>query len=84
MSTDPVGHESCLGRAPTEDADRAQEPSPFAHAMTLSRPDTPVIAKTARLAVTMIPGGVSARDSPNVPSADGRQQPKSSKILLYT
>ena len=41
------------------DADRAQEPSPFAHAMTLSCPDTPVIAKTARLAVTMIPGGVS-------------------------
>jgi len=60
MSTDPVGHESCLGRAPTEDADRAQEPSPFAHAMTLSCPDTPVIAKTARLAVTMIPGGVSS------------------------
>ena len=66
MSTGPAGGEPCLGRA-KRSCRAGSQPSPFAWTTTMWRSAAPAVAKTTRLAILPIPGGVFARDSPNVP-----------------
>ena len=57
MSTGPAGGEPSLGRA-KRSCRGGSQPSPFAWSTTTWRSAAPAVAKTTRLAILPIPGGV--------------------------
>ena len=79
MSTDPAGDEGCLGWG-VEMPIGLHNHLPSHRAPTLWRSAAPAVAKTARLALMPIPGGVSPPIAERT-TGGRRQQPKSSKNL---